>query len=99
MTFNEWGLILTLAALAFGIRVLGLVAGNQVQQSRFAPLLGHLPGLIVISLVATSLANQPPQTWVAAVIALGIAALTNNVIWTMVAGVAAYAVLSHAALL
>ncbi|UTS82516.1 AzlD domain-containing protein [Phaeobacter piscinae] len=99
MTLNEWGLILSLAAMAFGIRVLGLVAGNRVQQSRFAPLLGRLPGLIVISLVATSLANQPPQTWIAAAIALGTAALTNDVIWTMIVGVTAYAALSHAALL
>ncbi|APG48927.1 AzlD domain-containing protein [Phaeobacter porticola] len=95
MTYEQWGMILALAVAAFGIRLLGLVAGDRLQQSRFASLLTELPGLIVISLVAASLANQPPLTWGAAVIALGIALLTNDVIWTMIGGVLGYAVLSY----
>jgi hypothetical protein len=54
-------------------------------------VLDDLPGLIVVSLVAASLAGQPLQTWVAAGAALGAAVLTNHVIATMVVGVVAFA--------
>lgn len=53
-------------------------------------VLDDLPGLIVVSLVASSLAGQPLGTWIAAAIALAIAYATNHVILTMCVGVAAY---------
>jgi len=76
-----------------GIRLIGLLAGARLQRSRFAPLLDELPGLIVISLVASSLANQPIVTWLAALIAAMVAVFSNNIILTMIVGVVAFATL------
>lgn len=86
-------LIAVLAVAAFSIRVLGLVAGDAIRFSRYSWILDDLPGLIVVSLVASSLAGQSIGTWVAAAVALVVAYLSNHVIWTMCIGVAAYAIL------
>ncbi len=86
-------LIAVLAVAAFSIRVLGLLAGDAIKSSRYSWILDDLPGLIVVSLVASSLAGQPVVTWVAAVVALSVAYLTNHVIWTMCIGVAAFALM------
>lgn len=93
MTFAFWMLIAVLAVAAFSIRVLGLVAGDAIKSSRYSWVLDDLPGLIVVSLVASSLAGQPIGTWLAACAALFVAYKTNHVIWTMCVGVAAYALL------
>jgi uncharacterized membrane protein len=93
MTFPFWMLIAVLAVAAFSIRVLGLVAGDAIRSSRYSWILDDLPGLIVVSLVASSLAGQSIGTWVAAAVALFVAYLTNHVIWTMCIGVATYALL------
>lgn len=90
MTFPFWMLIVVLAIAAFSIRVLGLFAGDAIKSSRFSWVLDDLPGLIVVSLVASSLAGQPLGTWIAAAIALAIAYATNHVILTMCVGVATY---------
>lgn len=90
MTFPFWMLIVVLAIAAFSLRVLGLFAGDAVKSSRFSWMLDDLPGLIVVSLVASSLASQSIGTWVAAVVALAVAYVTNHVILTMSVGVAAY---------
>lgn len=90
MTFPFWMLIVVLAVAAFSIRVLGLFAGDAIKSSRFAWMLDDLPGLIVVSLVASSLAGQSVGTWIAAAIALTVAYATNHVILTMCVGVAAY---------
>lgn len=94
MTESHWSLIALLAAAAFAIRLTGLIAGNAIRTSRLAPLLDDLPGLIVVSLVAASLAGQPAVTWLAGAAALGIAWKTNNVVATMLIGVAVFAGLS-----
>jgi uncharacterized membrane protein len=86
-------LIIVLAVAAFSIRVLGLVAGNTIKSSRYAWVLDELPGLIVISLVASSLAGHSIGTWIAAGAAFCVAYYTNHVIWTMCSGVVAYAIL------
>ena len=91
MTGDHWSLIAILAVAAFSIRVLGLVAGDRIAASRYAWVLDQLPGLIIVSLVASSLAGQPTPTWIAAIVALCTAVLTNHVIATMVVGVAAFA--------
>lgn len=93
MTFSFWMLIAVLAAAAFSVRVLGLIAGDAIRSSRHSWMLDDLPGLIVASLVASSLAGQSIGTWLAAAAALFVAYVTNHVIWTMCIGVAAYAVL------
>lgn len=91
MTAPFWTLIIVLAIAAFSIRAIGLFTGNRIRSSRHAWMLEDVPGLIVVSLVAASLANQPAQTWVAAAIALGVALKTNHVTATMCIGVLAYA--------
>lgn len=90
MTFPFWMLIVVLAVAAFSIRVLGLFAGDAIKSSRYSWVLDDLPGLIVVSLVASSLADQSIGTWIAAAVALFIAYMTNHVILTMCIGVAAY---------
>lgn len=94
MTASHWVLIGILAVAAFAIRLTGLIAGNAIRRSRLAPLLDDLPGLIVVSLVAASLAGQPALTWIAGTAALATAWKTNNVVATMLAGVAVFAGLS-----
>lgn len=90
MTFPFWMLIVVLAIAAFSIRVLGLIAGDAIKSSRVSWMLDDLPGLIIVSLVASSLAGQSIGTWIAAAIALSVAYVTNNVILTMCVGVIAY---------
>ncbi len=96
MTSPFWLLILILAAAAFAIRVLGLFAGDAIKSSRFSWMLEDLPGLIVVSLVASSLAGQSVGTWIAAGIALAVAYVTNHVILTMCIGVACFGGLAWA---
>ena len=91
MSGQYWAVIGLLAIAAFAIRVTGLIAGGRIRASRHAWVLDELPGLIVVSLVASSLAGQPPATWLAAGIAAGVAIGTNHVIATMALGMAAFA--------
>lgn len=91
MSGAHWAVIALLALAAFLIRVAGLIAGDRIRTSRHAWMLDDLPGLIVVSLVASSLIGQPLITWIAAGAALGIAILTNHVIATMALGVLAFA--------
>lgn len=95
MSPSHWFLIATLAIAAAAIRVTGLLAGSAIRRSRFAPILDDLPGAIIVSLVAASLADQPPLTWLAAAAALATAWRTRDVIATMVVGVAVFAGLSQ----
>ncbi|GHB39580.1 hypothetical protein GCM10007094_31330 [Pseudovibrio japonicus] len=90
MSFPFWMLIVVLAVAAFSIRVLGLFAGDTIRSSRFSWVLDELPGLIVVSLVASSLAGQSIGVWLAASAALVTAYFANHVILTMCVGVAAY---------
>lgn len=90
MSFPFWMLIVVLAVAAFSIRVLGLFAGDTIRTSRFSWVLDELPGLIIVSLVASSLAGQPIGVWLAAVAALVTAYFASHVILTMCVGVAAY---------
>lgn len=96
MTLSHWMLILLLAIAAFSIRVLGLFAGDVIRASRFAWVLDDVPGLLVVALVASSLAGQSALTWAAAAVALGVAYVTNHVILTMCVGGLAYAGLASA---
>lgn len=90
MTQNQWLLIALLAVGAYGIRLIGLIGGQAINDNpRLQPLLEELPGCLVVALVAASLTGQPPLTWLAALVALGVAVVTNNVVITMVGGIAA----------
>lgn len=90
MSISFWMLIGVLAVAAFSIRVLGLFAGDKIRSSRISWVLDDLPGLIIVSLVASSLAGQSVGTWIAAAAALVVAYVTNHVILTMCVGVVAY---------
>lgn len=94
MSGTHWAVIALLALMAFLIRVMGLMAGERIRASRQAWMLDELPGLIVVSLVASSMIGQTLPTWTAAGVALGIAIITNNVIATMAVGVLAFASLT-----
>ena len=91
MSGAHWAVVGLLALGTFAIRVVGLIAGERIRASRQAWVLEELPGLIVVSLVASSLAGQPLPDWIAAGLALGIAIVTNNLIATMTGGILAYA--------
>ena len=94
MSVEHWVLIVALALAAFSIRVLGLFAGDRIRASRHAWMLDELPGLIVVSLVASALAGQNWLVWSAAAVALATALVSNHVILTMVLGMASFAALS-----
>ncbi|WP_108820215.1 AzlD domain-containing protein [Pseudovibrio sp. Alg231-02] len=94
MTSSHWLIILTLAVAALSIRIIGLFAGSKVRASKHSWVLEELPGLIVVSLIATSLSGQSMQMWMAAAVALAVAITTNHVIATMCLGVAAFGGLS-----
>lgn len=84
-----------LAIATIAIRALGLITGNFILNSRHAWVLRDLPGVLIVSLVASSLANMPLEGWIAAVLALAVAMLSNHVITTMLCGVLAYALLEN----
>ena len=94
MTSAHWTLIIVPCFAAFSIRIVGLLAGDRIRLSRHSWILDDLPGLIIVSLVAASLCGEPFHTWLAALIALFVAVLTNHVIATMGIGVIVYASLS-----
>ncbi len=90
MSGEHWAILGLLALATFAIRFAGLVAGDRIRASRHAWVLEDLPGLIVVSLVVSSVAGQPLPYWIAAGLALVIAAAANNLIATMVGGLVAY---------
>jgi len=95
MDSNTILLIGGLAIATFAVRALGLITGNFFQESQFSWVLRDLPGILIVSLVASSLANMTVEGWVAAIIALGIALYSNHLILTMIGGVAAFALLQN----
>jgi len=94
VTPTHWSLIVLLAAAAFSIRCLGMIAGQRIRESKLAWVLDEIPGLIIVSLVTASMANQSQQVWYAAVIALVVAGITNSVVATMSFGMIVFAGLS-----
>lgn len=90
MTSEQWLLIIILGLGAYGIRFLGLIGGNAINANpKFKRILDNLPGCLVVALVASSLADAEPITWLAATIALAAAIITNHVVLTMLIGFAA----------
>lgn len=90
MTLDHWLLIGLLAIGAYGLRLAGLFGGQAIlQNARLKTLLDDLPGCLIVALVATSLADASPLTWIAAAFALLVAILSNNVVITMALGFAA----------
>ena len=90
MTPAQWMLIILLAIAAYGTRLTGLLGGRAIAANpRLKPFLEDLPGCLIVGLVAASLAGEPALVWLAALLALVVAILINNVVITMVAGLAA----------
>lgn len=88
-------LILGLAIGAYGIRLSGLLIGDVLAASpKLKSILDTLPGCLIVALVASSLADQPPAIWGAALIALIVAVWSNNVPITMLIGFVAAALLT-----
>ena len=94
MTSAHWTLIIVLCFAAFSIRIFGLLAGDRIRLSKHSWILDDLPGLIIVSLVAASLSDEPLQAWLAALVALLVAVLTNHIVVTMGIGVLVFAFLS-----
>ncbi|WP_114391303.1 AzlD domain-containing protein [Notoacmeibacter marinus] len=91
MTTAQWLLIGLLAAGTFAIRLTGLFVGDAVERRpALRAVLHDLPGCLVVALVASSLAGASPQAWLAAAVALAVAAWSNHVILTMAIGVGAF---------
>ena len=94
MTGAQWALILALAVGTFAIRYAGLLAGDAIKRRpALRAILHDLPGCLVVALVASSLAGEVMAAWLAAAVALGVAAWTNHVIATMVVATLAFATL------
>jgi uncharacterized membrane protein len=94
MTGGQWTLIIALAIGTYAIRYIGLLAGNAIERyPSLRAMLQDLPGCLVAALVASSLAGKEPVVWLAAAVALAVAAWTNHVIATMVVGTLAFAAL------
>lgn len=90
MSLDHWLLILLLALGTYSLRLIGLFGGQRmIRNERFRTLLADLPGCLIVALVAASLGNADPITWIAAAIALIVAILTRNVVITMALGFAA----------
>ncbi|MFC0269454.1 AzlD domain-containing protein [Kushneria aurantia] len=94
MSASHFGLIALLSLLAFSVRLAGLFAGRAIGESRLAFLLDELPGLIIVALVAASMATEPGIYWIAGGIALLTAWKTRNIIATMGAGMTAHAAIT-----
>ncbi|MAL80243.1 MAG: branched-chain amino acid transporter [Sneathiella sp.] len=90
MSPDHWLLILCLAVGAYGLRLAGLIGGQAIiRNARLKTLLDDLPGCLIVALVAASLANSDLTVWLAALFALAVAILSNNVVITMALGFAA----------
>ena len=90
MTSAHLYLIGFLAIATITVRVSGLVAGQRIRRSKHSWVLRELPGLILVSLVAVSLANESVAGWISAVAALAATYFTNNVVMAMLLGVLAF---------
>jgi uncharacterized membrane protein len=87
MTGAQWALIAALALGTFALRVAGLLVGDAIERRpALHAILRDLPGCLVVVLVAASLAGEALAAWLAAAVALGVAAWTNHVVTTMVLG-------------
>lgn len=94
MTEAQWALIVALAVGTFAIRYAGLLAGDAIERRpALQAILHDLPGCLVVALVASSLAGETMVVWLAAAVALGIAAWTNHVVATMVVATLVFAAL------
>ena len=94
MTKYQWSLIILLAIFAYGIRFVGLIAGDWFyHQPRLKKILCDLPGCLVIALVAASLSHAGTAAWIAAAVAFAVARFNGNVVVVMIVGTGVFALL------
>ena len=95
MMADHWTLIALLSASTIALRVLGYVAGGAMMANpRIKRALDVFPGCLVTALVASALAQGGIPHYTAAAVALLTAILTRNIIATMAAGMATFAIIS-----
>jgi uncharacterized membrane protein len=93
---EAWATIAGLAGATFAIRLGGYLLGRRLPQTgRWARGLAALPGSLIAALVTFLLIGGGVQDWLAALVALGVAALSRSLPLTMIAGVAAVWALRH----
>ncbi|MBI1209702.1 MAG: AzlD domain-containing protein [Azospirillum sp.] len=93
---EAWLVILFLTIGTFGIRLTGVVIGQQVLKAgAWARAMRALPGCMIVSLVAVSVLSGGPREWAAGLIATAVAVATRNLPITMVSGIAAVWLLRH----
>lgn len=87
MTASQWTIIMALATGAYVIRLAGMFIGDAlIAHPRLRNFIDVLPGCLIVALIGSSLAGQPNHIWIAALAALLVAACTNNLLATMLAG-------------
>jgi uncharacterized membrane protein len=80
--------ILGMALVTFATRAGGLWLMGRVRPSpRVERWLRHIPGAVLVSIVAPIVAAGGPAEWLAVVVTLGLGVRTGNVLLAMLAGV------------
>lgn len=87
---DTWLVILTLTAATFAIRLTGVLTGQRIpQRGAWARGLRALPGCLIVSLVAVSLASGGPHEWGAGAVSAAVAIATRSLPLTMACGIVA----------
>jgi len=96
MPLDAFLTILGMALVTFAIRAGGfLVAGRLPETGFVAAWLRHIPGAVLIALIAPAIANGGPPEWLAAAVAVLAYVLSRNVFITILMGVVAVVVARH----
>ncbi|SLN17539.1 Branched-chain amino acid transport protein (AzlD) [Pseudoruegeria aquimaris] len=89
-----WLTIFGLAAASFAIRLSGFLLAQRLPRTGpWARGLEALPGCLIISLVALLMVQGGPVEWAGGAVALGVAFAFRSVPLSMIAGMAAVAIL------
>ncbi len=82
--------ILGMALVTYAIRAAGFLVADRLPESGFvAAWLRHIPGAVLIALIAPAVANGGPPEWVAAAVAVLAYVQSRNVFATILMGVLA----------
>lgn len=88
--------ILGMALVTYAIRAGGFLIADRLPETGFvAAWLRHIPGAVLIALIAPATANGGPPEWLAAAAAVLAYVLSRNVFATILAGVLAVFVARH----
>lgn len=85
---------LAMAAVSYGIRVAGFLAGGRMHEHpRLRAALDQLPAAILIALVVPMLTRAGPAEWLAAAVVAGLAWFVDLLLIPLAAGAVAVVVL------